>query len=69
MTENNVVSLRQKDEIEDPLTEILRSGAKRLISSRQVEPIPREVNRTWQVCSFCRQVHPTDRGSHTLTRI
>ena len=31
MTENNVVSLRQKDEIDDPLTEILRSGAKRLI--------------------------------------
>ena len=31
MTENNVVSLRQKDEIDDPLTEILRCGAKRLI--------------------------------------
>ena len=31
MTENNVVGLRQKDEIDDPLTEILRSGAKRLI--------------------------------------
>jgi len=31
MTENNVVSLRQKEEIDDPLTEILRSGAKRLI--------------------------------------
>ena len=31
MSENNVVSLRQKDEIDDPLTEILRSGAKRLI--------------------------------------
>ncbi len=31
MTEHNVVSLRQKDEIDDPLTEILRSGAKRLI--------------------------------------
>jgi putative transposase len=31
MSENKVVSLRQKDEIEDPLTEILRSGAKRLI--------------------------------------
>jgi hypothetical protein len=26
MSENNVVSLRQKDEIDDPLTEILRSG-------------------------------------------
>ena len=31
MTENNVFALRQKDEIDDPLTEILRSGAKRLI--------------------------------------
>ena len=31
MSENNVVALRQKDEIDDPLTEILRSGAKRLI--------------------------------------
>ena len=31
MSENRVVSLRQKDEIDDPLTEILRSGAKRLI--------------------------------------
>lgn len=31
MTENNVVALRQKDEIDDPLTEILRSGARRLI--------------------------------------
>jgi putative transposase len=31
MTENNVVTLRQKEEIDDPLTEILRSGAKRLI--------------------------------------
>jgi putative transposase len=31
MTENNVVALRQKDKIDDPLTEILRSGAERLI--------------------------------------
>jgi len=31
MTENKVVALRQKDEIDDPLTDILRSGAKRLI--------------------------------------
>ena len=31
MSENNVVPLRQKDEIDDPLTEILRAGAKRLI--------------------------------------
>jgi len=31
MFENKVVPLRQKDEIHDPLTEILRSGAKRLI--------------------------------------
>ena len=31
MTENNIVSLRQKAEIDDPLTEILRAGAKRLI--------------------------------------
>jgi putative transposase len=32
MTENRVVHLRQKDEIDDPLTEILRSGARRLIT-------------------------------------
>ena len=31
MDENRVVPLRQPDEIDDPLTEILRSGAKRLI--------------------------------------
>ena len=31
MNENSVVSLRQKDEIDDPLTEILRVGARRLI--------------------------------------
>ena len=31
MTENKVVALRQKDQIDDPLTEILRAGAKRLI--------------------------------------
>jgi putative transposase len=31
MSEDRVVSFRQKDEIDDPLTEILRSGAKRLI--------------------------------------
>ena len=30
MNENSVVSLRQKDEIDDPLTEILRTGARRL---------------------------------------
>jgi len=30
MSEDKVVSFRQKDEIDDPLTEILRSGAKRL---------------------------------------
>jgi putative transposase len=31
MNESNVVSLRQKDVIDDPLTDILRSGAKRLV--------------------------------------
>ena len=31
MFENKVVPFRQKDEIDDPLTEILRAGAKRLI--------------------------------------
>jgi len=31
MTENRVVCLRQKDKIDDPLTEVLRSGAKRLV--------------------------------------
>jgi putative transposase len=32
MNENRVISLRQKDEINDPLTEILRSGARRLMA-------------------------------------
>ena len=32
MNENRVVTLRRKDEIVDPLTEILRSGARRLIA-------------------------------------
>ena len=32
MSENKVVPLRQPDEIDDPLTEILRSGARRLIA-------------------------------------
>jgi hypothetical protein len=31
MNENRVVALRQLDEIDDPLTEILRSGARRLV--------------------------------------
>ena len=31
MNENSVVSFRQKDEIDDPLTEILRAGARKLI--------------------------------------
>jgi len=34
MNENSVVSLRQKDDIDDPLTEILRTGARRLITRR-----------------------------------
>ena len=36
MDENRVVPLRQPDEIDDPLTEILRCGAKRLVQ-RAVE--------------------------------
>jgi putative transposase len=32
MTENKVVALRQPEEIGDPLTEILRAGARRLIA-------------------------------------
>ena len=32
MDENRVVSLRQKGAIDDPLTEILRAGARRLIA-------------------------------------
>jgi hypothetical protein len=36
MNENRVVPLRQKDEIDDRLTEILRSGVRRLIT-RAVE--------------------------------
>src|ERR1035441_2263519 len=32
MNKHRVVALRQKDDIDDPLTEILRSGARRLIA-------------------------------------
>ena len=32
MTENRVVALRQKGAVDDPLTEILRAGARRLIA-------------------------------------
>jgi putative transposase len=32
MNEHRVVALRRTDEIDDPLTEILRSGARRLIA-------------------------------------
>ena len=32
MTENRVVALRQKGAIDDPLSEILRTGARRLIA-------------------------------------
>ena len=32
MTENRVVALRRKGAIDDPLTEILRTGARRLIA-------------------------------------
>jgi transposase-like protein len=32
LSDHNVVSYRQKDEIDDPLTEILRAGARRLIA-------------------------------------
>jgi hypothetical protein len=31
-TSTNVVRLRQPDEFEDPLTDILRSGARRLLA-------------------------------------
>ena len=36
MTENRIVPLRQEGAVDDPLTEILRAGAKRLIA-RAVE--------------------------------
>ena len=36
MTENRVVALRQKGAIDDPLTEILRTGARRLVPSQRV---------------------------------
>ena len=42
MNENSVVSLRQKDEIDDPLTEILRTGARRLITRAVEQPDARE---------------------------
>ena len=42
MNKNSVVSLRQKDEIDDPLTEILRTGARRLITRAVEQPDARE---------------------------
>jgi hypothetical protein len=36
MTENKVVALRQKAAIDDPLTEILQTGARRLIAQARV---------------------------------
>jgi len=32
LTNHKIISYRQKDEIDDPLTEILRAGARRLIA-------------------------------------
>ena len=43
MTENRVVALRQKGAIDDPLTEILRTGARRLIA-QAVEAGVRDVS-------------------------
>jgi hypothetical protein len=43
MDENRVVPLRQPDEIDDPLTEILRSGAKRLVQ----QAVEAEFARSW----------------------
>jgi hypothetical protein len=43
MDENRVVPLRQPDEIDDPLTEILRSGAKRLVQ----QAVEAEFARFW----------------------
>ena len=31
-TSSNIVRLRQRDEIDDPLTDVLRSGARRLLA-------------------------------------
>ena len=33
MSDTTVVALRQPDEVEDPLTAVLRSGARRLLAS------------------------------------
>jgi hypothetical protein len=45
MNENSVVSLRQKDEIDDPLTEILRTGARRLITRAVARSAPTAATR------------------------
>ena len=50
MTENRVVALRQKGAIDDPLTEILRAGARRLIA-QAVEAESRHFwSRPWISC-------------------
>ena len=46
MTENRVVALRQKGAIDDPLTEILRTGARRL-------DLPRICGERFQVYAAC----------------
>ena len=42
-TSINVVRLRQPDEIDDPLTDVLRAGARRLLAQAVV---PRSVSET-----------------------
>ena len=50
MTENRVVALRQKGAIDDPLTEILRAGARRLIAQAVEAELETFLSRPWISC-------------------
>ena len=61
MNENSVVSLRQKDEIDDPLTEILRTGARRLITRAVVQLAHTRLGQLlWPVLSLGSLSHPVE---------
>jgi hypothetical protein len=47
MNEKRVVPLRRKDEIDDPLTEILRSGARRPIAGLEFDATHKGFLSTW----------------------
>jgi len=72
MNENsNVVRLRHPDEIDDPLTNILRSGARQLLA-RAIEleaapPYGRQRSSMLQRRSLCAEGPPLPEGSQSLS--